>query len=107
MVYLKTIFCQFLYILDGPEMVNLAIINGHLENLVAIWYTFGPVVYFAVIWYIFPILVCLTKKIWQPWLRIVEGNIQINLKNTLVHNQVKPYPAEYTKIASSGIKHIF
>jgi hypothetical protein len=29
--------------------------------------TYGYFVYFVVIWYIYPHLVCFTMKIWQPW----------------------------------------
>jgi hypothetical protein len=40
---------------------------GHLVYFTAIWYTVWPFGIFMVIWYIFPVWVCCTKKIWQPW----------------------------------------
>jgi hypothetical protein len=52
---------QFGYILDGLGVDNVGIIYGHLEYLKAIWYillSMGvcccQLVYFVVIWYIFP-----------------------------------------------------
>jgi cellulose synthase/poly-beta-1,6-N-acetylglucosamine synthase-like glycosyltransferase len=74
---------QFEKILEGLGIENVCIFNNFLEYFTAIWYIlrpFGifyghlvncmPVWYsFFVIWYIFPVLVCLDKsKIWQPCL---------------------------------------
>jgi hypothetical protein len=49
-------------ILKGLAMEDVGIFYGHLVYFIAIKNIFGNLVNFMVIWHIFPILVCCTKK---------------------------------------------
>jgi hypothetical protein len=57
---------KFGYILEGLAMEDVGIFDRHL-----VYFT-GDLVYFVLIWYIFPILVCCSKKIWQPRVPLLQ-----------------------------------
>jgi hypothetical protein len=52
--------------LEGIEIEEVGIFYGHLVHFRTFDLFYGRLAYFVVIWYIFPVLVCCTRKIWQP-----------------------------------------
>jgi hypothetical protein len=55
------------YILLGLGVENVGKFCGHLEYITAIWYILWPFGNVVLIWYIFPVLVFVSRQIWQPW----------------------------------------
>jgi hypothetical protein len=90
MAYLQTKKSEFGYILEGLAMQD-------------VWYIlrpFGPfyghLVYFVnfiIIWYIFHVLVCCNKKIWQPWIPTLVWN-WVFLIHRLISYKAPPHLCE-------------
>jgi hypothetical protein len=52
-------------------MAKFGIVYGHLEYITVIRYILWPLGNLAAIWYIFPpFWYIVSRKIWQPWLRV-------------------------------------
>jgi hypothetical protein len=54
---------KFGSILEGIAMEAVGIFHGHVVYFKAVWYICWPFgIFYIGIWYIFPVLVCCTKK---------------------------------------------
>jgi hypothetical protein len=77
---------QFGSILEDPAMEDVGmyiiwpfgLFCGHLVYFAAIWVSFKAMWYIFAFWYIFPVLVCCTNKIWQPWTTRKKCSTTIN-----------------------------
>jgi hypothetical protein len=75
-------------------MEDVGIIYGHFIYFMDKWYIlwpngifYGHLVHFVVIWPIFPVLVCCTEKIWQPWFTY---KFKISYVSIFVHRLSRP-----------------
>jgi hypothetical protein len=53
---------QFGQILEGLAMEDVGVFYGHVVYFMCIWYILVSFGIFMVIWYIFPVLVCLDQE---------------------------------------------
>jgi hypothetical protein len=57
---------QFGQMFEGSRLENVDIFLSHLEYLEAFGIFYDHLVHFVLIWYIFPVMGIMHKKIWQP-----------------------------------------
>jgi hypothetical protein len=56
-------------------MEDIGIFYGHLVDFTGIWSTLWPFGIFLVILYFSPFWYVVTRKIWQPWLRVFHSTV--------------------------------